>query len=219
VSREGTPDERYRADRLLVRITWSISDDLYRKTGRLLEGFEARPWRERRAIAYEMEKQGGADALPTLRRILERDPSENVQAVAAESLARLGDPEGAAFLARMGAKPLVQSPEVLAGIALDQGNRYLEIRRFEQAIAEYNRVLEVQPKNQIALYNLACAYALMGDKERAFDYLQKTIDAGYDDFDYMDKDDDLRSLRDDPRYKRMGEAGRLKKQTESGGDQ
>jgi Tfp pilus assembly protein PilF len=214
LAREGTPDERHRAARLLDRIDWSISEELYRRTGRLLDGFAALPWRERRMIAYELEKQGGSEAVPTLRRIVERDPSDAVKAVAAESLARLGDPYGLAVLARLGQRPLAQSPEVAAAIAMDQGIRYLQIRKFDRAIAEFRRVLEVQPENDVALYNLACAYALSGDKDRAYEYIERSIAAGFEDADHMEKDDDLKSLREDERFRKILYELRLKKRTE-----
>jgi tetratricopeptide (TPR) repeat protein len=214
VAREGTPDERHRAARLLDRITWSISEELYRRTGRLLRDFEARPWRERRMIAYELEKQGGAEAIPCLRRILERDPSDGVKVVAAESLARLGDPLGLAFLARLGEKPLVQSPEVAAAIAMDQGIRYLQIKRYDRAIAEFQKVLEAQPKNEVALYNLACAYALLGNADRAFEYLERAVEAGFTDAEHTEKDEDLTSLRKDPRFARILDRMRLQKGSE-----
>jgi len=170
-------------------------------------------------IAYELEKQGGADAVPALRRILERDPSEGVKALVAESLARLGDPEGGAYLAKLGEKPLVQSPEVLAAIAMDQGIRYLQIKRYERALQEFQKVLESQPANETALYNIACAYALMGEPDKAFDYLDRSIAAGFTDADHMEKDDDLKSLRGDPRWKRALDQARLKKKSEGPGDQ
>lgn len=212
LAREGTPDERHRAARLLRRIAWSISDELYRRTANLLDGFEERPWRERRMVAYELEKQGGAEAVPTLRRILEKDPSDGVKVVAAESLARLGDPAGGAYLTRVGEKPLVQSPEVLAEIAMAQGERYLQIKRYDRAIAEYNKVLEIQPSNNVALYNMACAYALMGDPNRAFDFLDRSIAAGFTNVDHMEKDEDLASLRADPRWRKSMDQARLRKQ-------
>lgn len=216
LAREGTPDERYRAQRLLRRIDWGISDELYRRTGHLLEGFEESPWRDRRMIAYELEKQGGSEAVPALRRILVRDPSLGVKVVAAESLARLGDPSGFAYLARIGEKPLVQSPEVAADIAMDQGIRYLTIKKYDKAIAEFNRVLEVQPENEIALYNLACAYALRGEKETALDYLEKSVAAGFEDVDHIEKDKDLESLRAEPRYRKIVEALRARRPASPG---
>ena len=218
IAREGGPDERHRAERLLQQVKWSISEELYRKTGRLLEGFEKLPWPDRRFLAYELEKQGGPDAVPTLRRILERDESIGVRVAAAEALARQGDRLGFRFLTTLGLAPLTQAPELIAGIAMDQGIRYLQIRRYEKAIEEFKRVLELQPENEIAFYNLACAYALRSardgapaDKDRAYDALERSIKLGFEDPDHIGKDEDLASLRDDARFHAILEKLKLKK--------
>ncbi|GIW71322.1 MAG: hypothetical protein KatS3mg102_0864 [Planctomycetota bacterium] len=166
------PQLREWAAVLLRRIEWAISEELYQRTGHLLPGFEQLPWMERSYQVFLLEKQGGAAALPTLRRILERDPSPGVRIEAAESLVQLGDPVGRAYLERIGLEPLLQSPEMRAAIAMDQGIRYLQIGRYEQAVREFQRVLELQPDNHIALYNLACAYSLMGDADRAIAHLE-----------------------------------------------
>ncbi|HEX5032010.1 MAG TPA: tetratricopeptide repeat protein, partial [Candidatus Eisenbacteria bacterium] len=51
-----------------------------------------------------------------------------------------------------------------------------------------------------AMYNLACAYALKGDKKLAFDALQKSIENGFDNTHHMTEDEDLRSLQGDPHF-------------------
>ncbi len=51
-----------------------------------------------------------------------------------------------------------------------------------------------------ALYNAACAYALLGDTENAFAALAAARRAGFNDRKQMRRDPDLASLRDDPRF-------------------
>jgi predicted esterase len=51
-----------------------------------------------------------------------------------------------------------------------------------------------------AFYNLACAYALKGDKDRALLALLAAKRAGFADRSQMAKDADLSSLRGDPRF-------------------
>jgi predicted esterase len=51
-----------------------------------------------------------------------------------------------------------------------------------------------------AAYNLACAYALHGDKPKAFEWLNKSVDRGWDDASHMRVDTDLDSLRDLPEF-------------------
>ena len=52
-----------------------------------------------------------------------------------------------------------------------------------------------------ALHNLARAWALKGDKDKAFEALQNAIDNGYRDKESFKTDTDLDSLRSDPRFK------------------
>ena len=50
-------------------------------------------------------------------------------------------------------------------------------------------------------YNTACAYALSGNPDKAFEMLGKAIEKGYRDAAWAKKDTDLASLRKDPRWK------------------
>jgi hypothetical protein len=50
------------------------------------------------------------------------------------------------------------------------------------------------------LYNLACAYALLDSAGRALDHLDRSAASGYSDYEWMEKDADLASLREEPRY-------------------
>lgn len=46
-------------------------------------------------------------------------------------------------------------------------NAYLELNRFDEAIAEYQRILSLNPKYPLAHYHLAQAYERKGEKEKA----------------------------------------------------
>ena len=54
-------------------------------------------------------------------------------------------------------------------------------------------------------HNLACAYALLNDREKAFDTLNKSIEMGFDSKEQLEKDTDLESLRSDSRWKAVVE--------------
>lgn len=45
------------------------------------------------------------------------------------------------------------------------------------------------------LYNVSCDYALLGNAEKAFEYLQRAIEAGYTNYRWMNKDSDFDFLR------------------------
>lgn len=53
------------------------------------------------------------------------------------------------------------------------------------------------------LYNAACALALAGDREKAFQFLEKSIQAGYRSTTHLKYDVDFNSLHDDPRWAKI----------------
>ncbi len=60
-----------------------------------------------------------------------------------------------------------------------------------------------------ACYNAACVYALKGEKDEAFVWLDKALNAGFNGFDHMAQDSDMDNLRDDPRFQKfMEESGK-----------
>jgi tetratricopeptide (TPR) repeat protein len=74
--------------------------------------------------------------------------------------------------------------------------------KFEQAIAAFNHTVEINP-NPFAMYNLACANARAGNKDRAFEWLTKSLNAGFPNPSQVNSDADLASLRDDARFKEV----------------
>ncbi len=62
------------------------------------------------------------------------------------------------------------------------------------------RLARLRKNDPIVHYNLACSYALLGQKKEALLALQKAIRLGYADFAYLRKDKDLKSLHNDPAF-------------------
>lgn len=50
-------------------------------------------------------------------------------------------------------------------------------------------------------YNIACFYSLAGEVDRAFDALERSIESGKTDIEWLLNDSDLDNLRDDARFK------------------
>lgn len=66
-----------------------------------------------------------------------------------------------------------------------------------------------------ALYNAACSWALAGNEDRALDYIEKSIAAGWSNDKWMQKDSDLTLIHDNVLFKKMVEpltAARLKRE-------
>lgn len=58
-----------------------------------------------------------------------------------------------------------------------------------------------EPTDPIGRYNLACKHALAGERDAAFEWLDKAIAVGFFSVDTMEKDPDLASLHGDPRWR------------------
>lgn len=75
-----------------------------------------------------------------------------------------------------------------------------------QASGKYNEAVEAYQKiaannNPAVLYNLACSYARLNNKDKAFESLTKAVNAGFMQAAQLNNDTDLASLREDARFK------------------
>ena len=62
------------------------------------------------------------------------------------------------------------------------------------------RCLEVDPRT---LYNVACAYALAGNTEKAVEYLRKEFEDGFVRLYHLSRDVDFNAIRQDPAYQAL----------------
>lgn len=65
------------------------------------------------------------------------------------------------------------------------------------------RAVTIDPDDAGIQYNVACLYALEGEKTRAIECLENAVKAGFAHREWVEKDPDLDSLRDDPRFKTL----------------
>jgi len=72
-----------------------------------------------------------------------------------------------------------------------------------RALQMDRRLVRLQPDRPIPWYNLACSYAVLGMTDPAFAALQRACDLGYRMLNHMARDQDLKSLRRDPRFARL----------------
>lgn len=71
-----------------------------------------------------------------------------------------------------------------------------------EAAPAFRKALDLKYRPPTTMYNLACSYALLDQKDVAFGWLFKAIEAGVDDNGSLIRwDDDLDNLRGDPRYR------------------
>jgi len=95
---------------------------------------------------------------------------------------------------------LAHGREARTGYAYFQKSaRYM--RQLKAAVPE----LQAQEANlySLALYNDACAEALYGSPDKAISLLEEALRAGFPRPDEIDRDEDFKSLKDEPRFKAL----------------
>jgi transcriptional regulator GlxA family with amidase domain len=86
---------------------------------------------------------------------------------------------------------------------LSLGRTFHEMKRYGEAIAANQEAAKAAPQRGIALFNLACAYALTGEREKAIDAAAKAVEAGYREKGSYQNDSDLASIQQDERFKAL----------------
>jgi len=99
-------------------------------------------------------------------------------------------------------KLIQQNPNfVNALVAL--GDSYTKRGRYKDGLEIDCRLARLRPEDPVVHYNLACSYSLVKHADFCLEALKKSIDLGYRDFAFMDKDPDLGFIQKDPRYKEL----------------
>ncbi len=75
--------------------------------------------------------------------------------------------------------------------------------RTEEAEREAEKALEINPTDPLMLYNTACFYARLGEKQKAVGSLKDAVAAGFANYEWFKRDPDLESIRDEPEYLRL----------------
>ena len=73
----------------------------------------------------------------------------------------------------------------------------------DQALERGRRAFAVDPNDSGVLYNLACIYALAGSSDEAIDYLDKAVQNGFGQREWLENDSALDSIREEPRFQAL----------------
>lgn len=86
----------------------------------------------------------------------------------------------------------------------DLGYQLLKLRRLDAGVDALQKAHQLSNgQSTRAMYNLACAYALSGQESTAIDWLERAVSGGLDRVNLIEKDADLDSLRDNPRFRTL----------------
>ena len=81
------------------------------------------------------------------------------------------------------------------------GDHYTQRGRYAEGLKVDERLSRLEPHDPLVFYNLACSYSLTEQFDRAVFALQKALQLGYRDFNWLARDPDLRELRRQPIYR------------------
>lgn len=74
---------------------------------------------------------------------------------------------------------------------------------YKKAMKLARRMHEQRPNDLDTLYNLACLHCLLGQKAKAYAWLQKAVDAGYGDEKHLLNDWDFKTIRSEDRFRKI----------------
>ena len=77
----------------------------------------------------------------------------------------------------------------------------------QDAIEDFKQVLNLDPKDMSTHFNIACAYSLTEQKEKAFSHLSKAVEFGLNDINKIMTHDDLAFVRIQPEFERFKSSG------------
>ncbi len=76
----------------------------------------------------------------------------------------------------------------------------------ERAIEMATQALTLDPDDPGLLYNVACTYSVLGKLDEALSVLERALDKGYANKEWMENDPDLAGIRGTPRYEAILQA-------------
>jgi len=160
-------------------------------------------------LAYAYDRQGKTEeAVAAYRKALELDPKNTI---VRNNLANLYSKQGLYEDAAREYEDLVQRDpgNATAKTNLDAmvKNKAVLLEKKEQTSSAVQGA-DSKPKDPQAAYNAARVYARLGDADQALTWLNKALDLGYDQFDYLSLDPSLVNLKKDPRFLKLLEERR-----------
>jgi len=160
-------------------------------------------------LGYALDKQGRTDeAIAAYRKALELDPANTI---VRNNLANVYGKQGLYDDAARELEDVVQrdpgNATAKANLESVLKNKTISQDKKEQ-ISSAVQTADSKPNDPQAAYNAARVYARLGDADQALVWLNKALDLGYDQFDYLSLDPSLVSLKKDPRFLKLLEERR-----------
>jgi tetratricopeptide (TPR) repeat protein len=79
-------------------------------------------------------------------------------------------------------------------------NGLIALGKKEKALEWADLALEMEPRESMVLYNVACIFSMAGRIDAALDCLERAVRAGLTHKEWIDHDNNLDPLREEPRF-------------------
>lgn len=96
-------------------------------------------------------------------------------------------------------KRLPEDPEIMRAL----GDLYTRTGDYAEGLQIDKRLSHLCAEDPLVWYNLGCSLALVDNKDEALEALNRALELGYDDYEWMKRDPDLTTLRGDARFESM----------------
>ena len=93
-------------------------------------------------------------------------------------------------------------PDDARAVSLGAGSLY-GLGDHARALEWADRALSMAPEEAAILYNVACAYALLNETDKAIDCLEQAFRQGYSHKVWVENDPDFSPIRDHPRFRAL----------------
>jgi beta-lactamase regulating signal transducer with metallopeptidase domain len=77
------------------------------------------------------------------------------------------------------------------------------LANYDRSIEAYERAIELGHRQSTAMYNLACAYSMKKENDKAIEWLDRALRSGFQFRDLLKTDRDLNNVRNDPRFESL----------------
>ncbi len=90
---------------------------------------------------------------------------------------------------------------------IKQGKEHFEEYEVDKALQAFEQARQIDPQNPAIHFNLACAYSLLEQADKAFAHLDTAVALGFDDFERIKTHEALAFLRVQPLYEAFAANG------------
>jgi tetratricopeptide (TPR) repeat protein len=105
-------------------------------------------------------------------------------------------------------RAIEQSPCYAAAYA-NRAVAYLQQKKFNKSLDDLNKAADCDPQDKITYYNLASLYSLQNQRDRAMDALDRALELGFNDYDALRSDQDLKNIRQDREFRKILEKHKI----------